>query len=332
MPMTAHAVASLPDAVDPGAGTGRPVFASMLALAVVLHAILLLTLSFELPRPRSDTTKSQTLEVIVVRGAATEAAKSEEIDALAQVDQEGAGAGEGRGAAEARLIESVPKPTPPPEDPDSETAVEIEPESAAAPPAAAPTPPPAPVDEDLSAAVAPQPARIAPPSAPSEPAAAPLLDAPRKQTVTAAQILASRGAEIAELTARIERKTDSYANRPRRKSINASTRAYKYANYLEAWRRKVERIGNLNYPQEAKRHKLYGSLILHVAVRADGSLEGTRILRSSGFDVLDQAAIRIVELAAPFAPFPPDIKAETDVLDITRTWQFLSNNRLGWEK
>ncbi len=76
---------------------------------------------------------------------------------------------------------------------------------------------------------------------------------------------------------------------------------------------------------------MYGNLILHVAVRADGSIEHVRVLRSSGFEVLDEAAVKIVELAAPFAPFPPDIRAETDVLDITRTWQFLSNNRLGWE-
>jgi protein TonB len=100
---------------------------------------------------------------------------------------------------------------------------------------------------------------------------------------------------------------------------------------MEAWRRKVERIGNLNYPSEARELGLFGSLILHVAVRADGSLEGIRVVRSSGHKVLDDAAIRIVELAAPFAPFPPNIKRETDVLDITRTWQFQRNNQLGWD-
>jgi protein TonB len=76
---------------------------------------------------------------------------------------------------------------------------------------------------------------------------------------------------------------------------------------------------------------MYGNLILHVAVRADGNIERVRVLRSSGFDLLDEAAVKIVELAAPYAPFPPDIRAEADVLDITRTWQFLSSNRLGWE-
>ena len=92
----------------------------------------------------------------------------------------------------------------------------------------------------------------------------------------------------------------------------------------------MEQIGNLNYPEEARRKRLYGNLILRVAVRADGSVEQVQVLRSSGFTVLDEAAVHIVELAAPYAPFPPDIAAETDVLDITRTWQFQRNNQLGW--
>jgi protein TonB len=149
---------------------------------------------------------------------------------------------------------------------------------------------------------------------------------------TAAQILASRGQEIASLSARIEEEAVAYANRPRRKAISASTQEYKYASYLDAWRRKVEAIGNLNYPEEAKRRQLYGSLILRVALRADGSLEEVRVLRSSGSDILDQAAVRIVHLAAPYAPFPPDIRKETDFLDITRTWQFLGNNQFGEKK
>ncbi|MEN8175833.1 MAG: energy transducer TonB, partial [Pseudomonadota bacterium] len=123
-------------------------------------------------------------------------------------------------------------------------------------------------------------------------------------------------------------KTQHYANKPRRKTINAATREHQYAAYLETWRRKVEQIGNLNYPEEARRRKLYGSLVLHVAVRADGSVERIRVLSSSGHQALDDAAIAIVNLAAPFAPFPPDIRKEVDVLDITRTWKYLRGNRL----
>ena len=115
---------------------------------------------------------------------------------------------------------------------------------------------------------------------------------------------------------------------PKRKSINASTKEYKYAAYLDAWRRKVERIGNLNYPDQAKRSKLYGNLVLHVAVKADGSVEHVKVLHSSGHQILDDAAVRIVRLAAPYSPFPNEIRKETDILDITRTWQFLRSGKL----
>jgi len=154
-------------------------------------------------------------------------------------------------------------------------------------------------------------------------------DAPR--AVSAADIFASRNAEMLDLAARIQEQSTAYAARTRRKAISTATREYIYANYMEGWRRKVERIGNLNYPSEARELGLFGSLILHVAVRSDGTIEGIRVVRSSGHDVLDQAAVRIVELAAPFAPFPPNVKREIDVLDITRTWQFQRNNQLGWD-
>ncbi len=96
---------------------------------------------------------------------------------------------------------------------------------------------------------------------------------------------------------------------------------------MEAWRAKVERVGNLNYPDDARKKKLSGSLILDVALNSDGSVSRITVRRSSGIKVLDDAAIRIVELSSPFAPFPEQIKEETDILHITRTWQFLNNNR-----
>ncbi|WP_200157615.1 energy transducer TonB [Allochromatium vinosum] len=166
--------------------------------------------------------------------------------------------------------------------------------------------------------------------APPRPEVDPLT--PRQTVVDAAQILASQGLEVARLTSSQTASAAGGSKRARRKSISASTREFRYASYLAAWAQKVERIGNLNYPQAARDQRLYGSLILHVAVRADGSLENIRVVRSSGFDLLDQAAIRIVELAAPFSPFPPDIAAETDMLDIVRTWQFMRGDVLGWER
>ena len=151
------------------------------------------------------------------------------------------------------------------------------------------------------------------------------------QRVTASQIFAARTTEIKTLASRIEVRSNAYAKRPRRKAISASTKEFKYAAYLDAWKRKIERIGNLNYPEEARRNKLHGNLVLHVAVRADGSVEKIRLVYSSGEKVLDKAAMKIVEMSAPFAPFPENIRKETDILDITRTWQFLNSNRLGWD-
>jgi protein TonB len=142
------------------------------------------------------------------------------------------------------------------------------------------------------------------------------------------QLLSSTRQEIARLTAELDRNSEYASQRPRHKSINASTREYRYSAYLEAWRKKVERVGNLNYPDEAKRKKLYGDLLLHVSLRADGSVQQIRVVRSSGHKILDDAAMRIVRLASPFAPFPTEIRKEVDILDITRTWQFQSNNRL----
>jgi len=128
--------------------------------------------------------------------------------------------------------------------------------------------------------------------------------------------------ERARLNAEISRTWQEYQKRPRHMFLNARTEEYKYAAYMDAWRAKVERIGNLNYPEEAKQLHLMGNLLLDVALNADGTINNISIRRSSGQKILDDAAIRIVELAAPFAPFPPDIRADTDVLHITRTWKF----------
>ena len=139
---------------------------------------------------------------------------------------------------------------------------------------------------------------------------------------------ASRSREIATLSAEIERKLRAYAERPRRRWISARTRAHEFAAYMDAWRRKVERVGNLNYPAEAVRQGLSGSLLLEVALNPDGTVEDIALRRSSGRPVLDDAAVRIVNLAAPFARFPESIANEVDVLHIQRTWIFHSDNRI----
>ncbi len=141
--------------------------------------------------------------------------------------------------------------------------------------------------------------------------------------------LLQRSLEIASLEARLDQQRQIYAKRPRIKRLTSlSTASSSDAFYLNSWRRKIERIGNLNYPAEARKQKLYGSLRLLVSVLPDGSLKEVVILESSGHPVLDDAALRIVRLAAPFAPFPDELRETTDVLEIIRTWQFRENSSL----
>ena len=137
-----------------------------------------------------------------------------------------------------------------------------------------------------------------------------------------ARDLVEKSLEIARLEAQVRRQYQEYQERPKRKFVGARASEYRFAQYVDNWRQKIERIGNLNYPEEAKTRKLYGSLQLTVAIKADGEVESVEINRSSGHKVLDQAAIRIVRLAAPFNRFPDTIRTDPDILHITRTWSF----------
>ncbi len=139
--------------------------------------------------------------------------------------------------------------------------------------------------------------------------------------------LAESARAMARLEGEISKNVEDYNKRPRKKFIGARTEEYRFAQYIENWRQKVERIGTLNYP-DAARGKLYGSLILTVSINADGSLGRVDVNRSSGFKLLDDAARRIVQMASPYAPFPPDIKRDTDILEITRTWYFTQGDQL----
>lgn len=134
--------------------------------------------------------------------------------------------------------------------------------------------------------------------------------------------LIERSLEMARLSAELERRSEQYAKRPRRKFISANTQEYAYASYMRAWVQRVERIGNLNYPGEARARSIEGQLVLTVAVRRDGTVERIDVIQSSGFALLDDAAQRIVRLSEPFAPLPAG-EDKVDVLHITRTWQFL---------
>lgn len=134
--------------------------------------------------------------------------------------------------------------------------------------------------------------------------------------------------EMARLEAQINKQQDDYQQRPKRKSIGARTQEYKFASYVESWRQKVERVGNLNYPEAAKNHMIYGQLQLAVYIKSNGELEKVEIRRSSGHQVLDDAAVRIVKMGSPYAAFPEDLRKEVDIIDITRTWIFTQEDSL----
>ena len=141
--------------------------------------------------------------------------------------------------------------------------------------------------------------------------------------------LLQKSLEIASLQARLAEQRQLYAKRPRIKRLTSlSTASSVDAFYLNSWRRKVEKIGNLNYPAEARRQQIYGSLRLLVSIYPDGSLKEIELLESSGHTILDTAAMDIVRRAAPLAPFPDELRETTDVLEIIRTWQFRKNSSL----
>ena len=140
--------------------------------------------------------------------------------------------------------------------------------------------------------------------------------------------LTAAALEMDRLQAQIDKQQEEYQKRPKKKYIGARTKEYRFALYVESWRQKVERIGNMNYPEAAKTQKLYGQLRMTVGIKADGSLESVVIDQPSNYKLLDEAAKRIVELAAPYAVFPEDIKHDTDILYITRTWTFTQEDAL----
>ena len=147
-------------------------------------------------------------------------------------------------------------------------------------------------------------------------------------TPVSGEDLVARSLEIARLEAQISKNTEAYQKMPRRKFIGARTQEYRFAQYIEDWRIKVERVGNLNYPAQARRDQVFGKLTLSVSIRADGSLEKVEVDRPSGKPLLDAAAVHIVRLSAPFSPLSSEIRKDTDILTITRTWMFTSSDKL----
>lgn len=139
-------------------------------------------------------------------------------------------------------------------------------------------------------------------------------------------IVIHQNMDIARLAAEIDRQQQEFAKRPKKKHINARTTETASAEYMFRWVEQVERVGNLNYPDAARRDKLTGALILIVGIYKNGELESVTVDESSGHRLLDDAAVRIVELAAPFDPMSGKLAEETDILYIVRTWEFQSSN------
>lgn len=169
------------------------------------------------------------------------------------------------------------------------------------------------------------------PVPPTPPRAAPPRDEPAPTPQIDGRDIANKVLASVRLEAQIARRMEEYAKRPRKNSANIRAQEVPFAMYAEDWRQKVERVGNANYPQDAARRRIYGSLRLTVGIKGDGAIAYVEIDRPSGYPVLDNAAERIVRLAGPYAALSLDIRKDTDILEITRTWIFGPGDRLSSE-
>lgn len=279
------------NAEAPPATPERRLFATSL-LAVVLLLVLVLGVGFA----RDDAAPvTPTLEVILTETRSEEA--PERADFLAQARQRGGGEHD----EPQRPREPVSAPVPRPEQ-----GLAPVPIRAQSPPAQAAQP----LSLLVSRSPGAEPVPIEPPRPETPPSPLPLAEQRLEQRI-----------EMARLAAEIERRQAQYAQRPKRKFVSASTEEYAFAHYLRQWVERVERVGNANYPERARAERLEDRLVMTVAVRRDGSVESVVLNTPSRYEILNQAARRIVDLAAPYPPLPRTADA-IDVLHITRTWEF----------
>ena len=279
-------------------------FSLTVFFALAMHAIIILGVSFNLV-DESDPDSLSTMEITLVHNRAEE--EPEDADYLAQANQLGGG------NVEEKVRDSSPfsNTTPSQEQGIAPASVRDL------------APPPIPVKQAQEELMTVDKSQL---QEASQPQHDPLPIPP--ENVTAAQLF-ERSQEIARLSAKIEEIRKSYAVTPRQTYVRgANAREFRFASYMDAWRTKVERIGNLNYPEQAVLRGISGALLMDVAINTDGSLYSVRVLRSSGHKVLDDAAVRIVKLAAPYPPLSEDILQDTDILHIPRVWQFESGGGL----
>jgi protein TonB len=279
------------------------VLGAALGLSIALH-LTLLAVHFRLPDPSRWKSESQPLEVVLVNAKTRERPTRAAVLAQANLDR--------GGNVDERRHARTPLPVTEPRDPGKDLAQ--------AKRRARQTE--AQQQEVLATA---RPSATAVPNASLRQAP---IDEPAAQP--GGRDLADLALAAMRLQAQIDRRIDEYQKRPRKQFIGANAAEYRFAQYEEDWRIKVERVGTLNYPQEA-RGRLYGNLRLTVTIRPDGSVESIELDRSSGLKALDAAAFRIVRMATPFATFPPNIRRDTDLLIITRTWFFGQGDKLWTE-
>ncbi|MET0506198.1 MAG: energy transducer TonB [Luteibacter sp.] len=278
--------------------TGADLFGATLLFSLLLHGVVILGITFDAEKPKPSV---PTLDVTLVDVANQE--PPDKADFLAQASN--AGGGDKDKAMRPSEPVSGPLPTP-------DRGATDDPKEARAP---------APQERT--------PAQLLTSS--GETAFA--VDSAKQQAehqerpVPVSEEEVQRKLEMARLSAEVREQSQAYAKRPKKKFISSNTREYVYAAYMKGWVGRVERVGNLNYPDEARRQGVYGELVLTVGLNRDGSIKSMDVIKSSGHKLLDDAAQRIVRLAAPFPSLPED-KTKVDELYITRTWQFLPGNVL----
>ena len=276
------------------------VLAVAIGASIVLHGIVL-AVHFKIPDRLLAKASEPKLEVVLVNAQTKERPSRPDILAQANLDR-------GGNVDEARRSRS-PLPVTNPRTPGRDLAdaqrrvQELEAQQ-----------------QKLLAAAREAQARVPAKTTPTQPAE----EAAQKQS---GRDLADLALAAMRLQAQIDKQIDEYQKRPRKKFIGANAAEYRFAQYEEEWRAKVERWGTVNYPPEA-RGKLYGNLRLTVTIRPDGSVDTIELDRSSGLKVLDAAAFKIVKMASPFAAFPQSIRRDTDLLVITRTWFFSQGDKI----
>ncbi|AFI83450.1 energy transducer TonB [Methylophaga nitratireducenticrescens] len=324
--------------------------------SVILHVIVLFSISFNVFSPPTNAPVNQ-LDITLVKQQTEQ--QSEEASYLAQVNNEGGGETEEK-TPEPTLDLPVPiaEEAPASTDPVSATITELDPvpvEPVIPAPLVEPAPPvePSPPAEAPAEKVVPEPPTEKPvvETKPDPETASKKVTAEKAERkvdtseivteetvdtveetaeitpkVSGAELVARARSEIGSLQSTLENNSMALSKSPKKRRISASTKEYAAAAYMRSWEMKVERIGNMNYPQEAKDKGINGSLMLSVDIKPDGSVppDGIVVSRSSGHKVLDDAAVRIVRLGAPYAAIPEDVLQNNDMLTIIRTWKFES--------